>query len=99
MLAGNSVAYDIVQGSAYTLGEALVVKRSRDTAVFCREVIDQAVDFSRTHSFADMGGDMIQDGSVERRALSDGGNLPGGFYHGSFGDDLALGCQSPKLDV
>ena len=71
------MADDVVKRRAYALGKSVVVERGGDPAVLCREIIDKTVDLSRAHALADVGGNMVENGGIQRRASFDGLNLTG----------------------
>ena len=55
------------------------MKGSGNAAVLCREIIDQAVDLFRTHTFVDMGCNMVKNGGVQSGAFFDSLNLARGL--------------------
>ena len=61
----------IVDGCAHTFRESLIVQRGRDSAVLCREAVDDLVDLGCAHPDADVFGHFVQHCGIQRGAFPD----------------------------
>ena len=69
------MAHYIVDAGAHTFGEAFVHEGGGDGVVVCGEAIHHMVNFGCGHAFANVLGEIIQQGRVDFGACADTGQL------------------------